>query len=104
MRQSVCGADDGLRHYRDAVFVPLAFANRDFTALEVQVLDPQVKRFEQPQAAAIVAKELLDSLIDSRQNGDRLGGRLASSAETTTAIDDRLVEVSLDLLTGEVSV
>jgi len=40
-------------HCRAPVFVPLAFADGDLAALEVQVLDSQAKGFEQPQAAAV---------------------------------------------------
>ena len=49
-------------------------------------------------------KDLLDSFVDSHQNGVLLGGELARSAGTTTAMDNRLVKVSLNLLTEEVSV
>jgi arabinan endo-1,5-alpha-L-arabinosidase len=41
---------------------------------------------------------------NSHQNGGHLGGELASRAGTTTATDNRLVKVSLNLLKEEVSV
>ena len=51
--------------------------------------------------ATYAPEDLLDSLVDSHQNGGRLGGEVASSPGTTTAMDNGLVKVSLNLLTEE---
>jgi len=47
------GASDRLWHHRRTILVFLAFADRDLAALEIEILDPQVKRFGQSQAAAV---------------------------------------------------
>jgi hypothetical protein len=51
--------------------------------------------------ASCAPKDLLDSFVESHRNGGRLGEDLASSA-WTTATDNGLVKVSLNLLTEEV--
>jgi hypothetical protein len=43
-------------HRCDPVFVSLSLADGDFAALEVEVLDPQAQRFEQPQPAAVLTR------------------------------------------------
>jgi hypothetical protein len=45
--------DQVLGQYRDAVFPALAVAHQQLAALELDVLDAQAKRFEQPHARAI---------------------------------------------------
>jgi hypothetical protein len=48
--------------------------------------------------AIYAPKDLLDSFVNSHQNGGRLGGEIATGAGTTTARDHRLVRLSLNLL------
>lgn len=42
------GSNHSLRQHGHPVFIPLAFADRDLAALEVEIFDPQPQRFQQP--------------------------------------------------------
>ena len=42
-----------LRQHANAVLVALCFPNHDLTPREVEILDPQVKRLQEPKAGAV---------------------------------------------------
>ena len=78
-------------HCRDPVFVALPLADGDLAAFEVQILDPQAKGFEQPQAATVqqhgdeplVAAQVCQDpryFIDGQDNREPFGAAGANDA------------------------